>query len=104
MSKQLNCPYCSATSSHGAGLASHIRSAHADKHDAWSAARKGGAKVTVTPSAAPAGISGGLSSIIASLEQQRSAIESALAALRAVGGSVSAEPAKRKRGRPRKVA
>ena len=44
-----------------------------------------------------------LTSIIADLEQQRDAIDRALAALQEVGGAVSAAPAKR-RGRPRKDA
>jgi hypothetical protein len=51
----------------------------------------------------PSGTAGG---IVASLEQQRNAIESALAALRELPGvtGIAAPTVGRKRGRPRKIA
>jgi hypothetical protein len=47
---------------------------------------------------------GGLRDIIASLERRKSAIDSALSALRAVGGTAGTmAPVGKKRGRPRKI-
>jgi hypothetical protein len=104
MSKQdLQCPFCPKTSSHGAGLAAHIRGAHPKQHSAWSKARRSGqAIIGGTPK--PVASSDSFGEIIASLERQRSAIDSALSALRTVVGAASAiEPVKKKRGRPRKI-
>jgi hypothetical protein len=104
MSKQdLQCPFCPKTSPHGAGLASHIRNAHPKHHSAWSKARKSG-RAVAGGATKPAASAGGFGEIVASLERQKSAIDSALTALRAVGGEVGTnETVARKRGRPRKV-
>jgi hypothetical protein len=100
MSEQhLKCPFCPVTSSHGAGLASHIRSAHSKQHAGWSKARKSGAVHKQAAASSPAP---GFSGVVASLQRQKDAIDSALAALRAIGDSAAA-PVQRKRGRPRKV-
>ena len=86
MPKQdLLCPFCPTTSSHGAGLASHIRSAHPKQHSGWSRARKTGRKAAAAK-VNPSGTAGGFGGIVARLEQQRNAIESALVALRELGG------------------
>jgi len=100
MPKQLlQCPFCSATSSHGAGLASHIRSAHPKEHSGWSRARKSGQQHAAPAGAEPAAATAaGFDHIVAGLERQKEAIEAALSALRSLDGGV----AKRKRGRPRK--
>jgi hypothetical protein len=105
MPKQdLHCPFCPKTSSRGTGLASHIRGAHSKQYAAWSKARKTGQKPEVA-AAKPVVSNGGLVGIVASLKQQRDAIDSALSALRAVGGAAATgEEGKRKRGRPRKIA
>ena len=107
MPKQdLQCLFCSKTSSHGAGLASHIRGAHPKQHAAWSKARKSSAPTSVaSPLSASGGI--GLGGIVARLEHQRDAIVAALNALREIGGvavlsGATAEPtagAKSKRKR-----
>jgi hypothetical protein len=103
MPKQNLCPFCPKTSSRGTGLASHIRGAHPKQYPGWSKARRSGRTITGgTPN--PVASAASFSEIIASLERQRSAIDSALSALRAVGGVANAiEPVKKKRGRPRKV-
>ena len=104
MPKQdLQCPFCPKTSSHGAGLASHIRGAHPKKHSAWSKARKRGQAIT-GGAPKPGASGGGFSEIIANLERQRSAIDSALSALRTVvGGTTATERVKKERRRPRKI-
>jgi hypothetical protein len=104
MPKQdLQCPFCPKTSSRGTGLASHIRGAHSKQYTAWSKTRKTGQKTAVA-AAKPMVSDGGLVGIVASLKRQRDAVESALSALRAVGGAATGEQGKRKRGRPRKIA
>lgn len=98
MPKQnLQCPFCPKTSSHGAGLASHIRSSHPREHAGWLAGHRSGQTAT-----APTRTGDGFEGIIASLEQQRSAIERALEALRAIEGSP--EPAAAERPQPRAAA
>ena len=106
MSKQdLQCPFCPKTSTRGTGLASHIRGAHPKQYLGWSKARKSGQKVAAATIKPAGSAGGGFSGIVASLEQQRNAIESALSALRAVGSAVTTSaPGQRKRGRPRKIA
>lgn len=84
MPKQnLQCPFCPKTSSHGAGLASHIRSSHPREHTGWLASHRSG-----QAPAAHASTADGFEGIIASLEQQKSAIERALEALRVIEGPV----------------
>ncbi len=107
--QDLQCPFCPKTSSRGTGLASHIRGAHPKQYAGWSKARKGGptkrgrTKPGSAPMPAIASV-GSFNEIVASLEKQRDAIESALIALRAVGGAtVTNQTPGRKRGRPRKV-
>lgn len=73
--QNLQCPFCPKTSSHGAGLASHIRGTHPKKYRGWARSRH-------SPQSASAP---GLSGIIASLEEQKSAIERALSALDDLG-------------------
>jgi len=76
MPKQnLQCPFCPKTSSHGAGLASHIRGTHPRQYRGWVRSRR-----SAQPPAT--GVPDGLNSVITSLEQQKSAIERALSALR----------------------
>ena len=95
MPKQdLQCPFCPKTSSRGTGLASHIRGAHPKQYPGWSKARKGGQKAAAAQAMPAETASGGLSGIIASLEQQRDAIEAALSALRAVGDTVTSAQVK----------
>lgn len=103
---ELQCPFCSKTSSRGTGLASHIRGTHRAQYASW---QKGRGK-TPLPTASKSGpktatqatgTGGGLKEVIAQLEQQHGAIVRALAALRGMEGSVnsdSAAPAKKKRG------
>lgn len=80
MPKQnLQCPFCPKTSSRGTGLASHIRGAHPQQYPGWSKSRRP-AQRGATGASAP----GGLTGVIASLEQRRSAIERALSALREI--------------------
>jgi len=101
--QELQCPFCPKTSSRGTGLASHIRGAHPKQYPGWSKARKGGRAIT-EGAPKPLASAGSFSEIIARLDRQRSAIESALSALRAVGGAAGTDaPVKRKRGRPRKI-
>jgi hypothetical protein len=113
--QDLQCPFCPKVSTRGTGLASHIRGAHSKQYAGWSKARKAGAgkpggAIAVTASAAPASvksgspIGSGFGDIVTLLEQQRSSIEAALAALRGVGSidappsaPAAAEPAKRGR-------
>jgi hypothetical protein len=103
--EELQCPFCPRTSSRGTGLASHIRGAHPKQYESWSRARKGVKKTARKAAVAhkPTESAAGFGDIVASLERQRDAIESALAALRAAGGTLAASVAKRKRGRPRKT-
>ena len=85
--QELQCPFCPKTSSRGTGLASHIRGAHPTKYSGWSRSRKGGQKTEVSnPSSKSVEMAGGLKGIITRLEQQKSAIERALSALREVEG------------------
>jgi len=78
MPKQnLQCPFCPKVSSHGAGLASHIRSSHPQQHESWLHSHRSG-----QTAATAVNMSDGLEGIIAGLEQQKSAIERALSALR----------------------
>jgi hypothetical protein len=92
MTKQkLQCPFCPKISTRGTGLASHIRGAHPAQYADWSKSRKGAVKGAlktgaVKPTALP--VAGGLDDIISRLEQQRDAVDSALAALREVLGPV----------------
>lgn len=39
--QELQCPFCSKTSSRGTGMASHIRGAHPEQYLGWSRGRKG---------------------------------------------------------------
>ena len=81
--QELQCPFCPKTSSRGTGLASHIRGAHPSHYAGWSRSRKGVQKTRV--SASPwkrSELAGGLQGIVARLEQQKSAIDRALSALR----------------------
>lgn len=105
--QELQCPFCPKTSSRGTGLASHIRGAHPRHYSSWSRNREEVQKNgRGAYRARPSELAGGLQGIVAELEQQKSAIDRALSALRGVEG-VSNEnmvPIKRMRGRPRKVA
>jgi hypothetical protein len=108
---ELQCPFCSKTSSRGTGLASHIRGTHPAQYGSWQKSRGKTPLPTVSRSEAktatrPSDTGGGLKDVIARLEQQHTAIVRALAALRGMEGSVgiesSAAPApaaaKKKRG------
>jgi hypothetical protein len=80
MSKHLlHCPFCARTSPHGAGLASHVRSAHPNESKSYVPGQ--------TASTGGTSLTGGLKEAIAGLEQRGAAIERALAALRAISGS-----------------
>ena len=108
---ELQCPFCSKTSSRGTGLASHIRGTHPGQYGSW---RKSRGKTPIpiaskseTKIATRTGdAGGGLKDVVARLEQQHSAIVRALAALRGMEGSgISESPAapaptatKKKRG------
>jgi hypothetical protein len=59
------------TSSHGAGLASHIRSAHPNRHSS-------------APASCGAGLAGGLKRLVARLDTHGAAIDRALTALRGI--------------------
>jgi hypothetical protein len=108
MSNQnLKCPFCPKTSSRGTGLASHVRFVHPAQYSDWSRSRKGIQKATASsPSSKPTGAAGGFQNVIDRLEQQKSAIEQALIALRQVNDLATpnvADPPAKKRGRPRNV-
>jgi hypothetical protein len=108
---ELQCPFCSKTSSRGTGLASHIRGTHPAEYGSWQKSR-GKTPVSIvskseTKTATRAGdTGGGLKDVIARLEQQHSAIIRALAALRGMEDSgITESPAaptsiatKKKRG------
>ena len=108
---ELQCPFCSKTSSRGTGLASHIRGTHPAQYGSWQKSR-GKTPVPIvskseTKTTTRAGdTGGGLNDVIARLEQQHSAIIRALAALRGMEGSgITESPAapvstatKKKRG------
>jgi len=88
MPKQdLQCPFCPKTSSRGTGLASHIRGSHPRQYSNWKKNRKvlqnNGSGNSPSKGAEMAG---GLNDIIAKLEEQKSAIERALSALREIEG------------------
>jgi len=107
LNQELPCPFCPKTSSRGTGLASHIRGAHPRRYSSWSRSRKEAKKNGLSGyRSKPSELAGGLEGIVAELEQQKSAIDQALSALRGVEGvsTEDTEPVKRKRGRPRKVA
>jgi hypothetical protein len=106
--QDLHCPFCPKVSTRGTGLASHIRGAHPKQYASWKKARKSGSSVVVSaPAAASVGATGsGFGDVVQMLEQQRIAIESALAALRGIGAvaaiapsapAAAAEPVKRGR-------
>jgi hypothetical protein len=46
--QELQCPFCSKTSSRGTGLASHIRGAHPKQYSGWSRSRKDVQKIEVS--------------------------------------------------------
>jgi hypothetical protein len=89
MPKQdLQCPFCPKTSSRGTGLASHIRGSHPRQYSKWKKNRKAlqnnGSGNSPSKGAETAG---GLNDIIAKLEEQKSAIERALSALKEIEGT-----------------
>jgi hypothetical protein len=89
MPKQdLQCPFCPKTSSRGTGLASHIRGSHPRQYLTWKKNRKA-LQNNGSGSSPSKGseLAGGLSDIIAKLEQQKRAIERALSALREIEGT-----------------
>jgi len=106
--QDLQCPFCPKVSTRGTGLASHVRGAHPRQYASWKKARKSGASVGVS-APAPARVSAtgsGFGEVVQMLEQQKIAIESALAALRGIGAvaapsapsaPAAAEPVKRGR-------
>jgi hypothetical protein len=93
---ELQCPFCSKTSSRGTGLASHIRGTHPAQYGSWQKGRgktplptasKPETKTATRVSESGGGLSGGgLKDVIARLEQQHTAIVRALAALRGMEG------------------
>jgi hypothetical protein len=109
---ELQCPFCSKTSSRGTGLASHVRGTHPAQYASWQKSRGKTPLPTVSksePKTATRGndTGGGLKDVIGRLEQQHSAIVRALAALRGMEGSGGGESlaavpapatAKKKRG------
>jgi hypothetical protein len=108
---ELQCPFCSKTSSRGTGLASHIRGTHPAQYASWRKSRgktplpKASKSETKTATRV-SDTGGGLKDVIARLEQQHIAIVRALAALRGMEGSggiespaaLPAPAAKKKRG------
>ena len=46
--QELQCPFCSKTSSRGTGLASHIRGAHPKQYSGWSRSRKDVQKIELS--------------------------------------------------------
>lgn len=107
---ELQCPFCSKTSSRGTGLASHVRGTHPAQYASWRKSR-GKSPLTKTSNSETKTASrvsdtgGGLKDVIARLEQQHIAIVRALAALRGMEGSGGLESpapaptaAKKKRG------
>jgi hypothetical protein len=93
---ELQCPFCSKTSSRGTGLASHIRGTHPAQYAKWQKSRGKTPVPTIfkseTRTATRASdTGGGLKGVIARLEQQHNAIVRALAALRGMEGSMAAE-------------
>jgi len=92
--QDLQCPFCPKVSTRGTGLASHIRGAHPRQYASWKKARKSGTPVAVSAPAAVSvsAVGSGFGDVVHMLEQQKIAIESALAALRGIG-SVAAPSA-----------
>jgi hypothetical protein len=109
--QDLQCPFCPKVSTRGTGLASHIRGAHRKQYASWKKARKSSAPTTVhiaAPAAGKVSVSSGsgFGDVVQLLEQQKMAIESALAALRGIGAvaapstpAPAAEPVKRGRNK-----
>ena len=103
MPKQdLQCPYCPKTSSRGTGLASHIRGSHPRQYSKWKKNRKVLQNNGSGNSPSKAAIADGLNDIIARLEEQKSAIDRALSALREIDGS-GVQSREEKPPAPRKV-
>jgi hypothetical protein len=88
MPKQdLQCPFCPKTSSRGTGLAAHIRGSHPRQYSKWKKNRKASQNTESDNSPSKgAEMAGGLNDVIARLEEQKSAIERALSALREIEG------------------
>ena len=87
----LPCPYCPKTSSRGTGLASHIRGSHPVQYSVWLKSRKLGVPAVAAAKPVASVVSGsGFGDIVARLEQQKKAIETALAALRGIGDAAAA--------------
>jgi hypothetical protein len=90
--QQLQCPFCPKTSSRGTGLASHIRGAHPKEYANW---KKGGPASSTNRAAGrrstPAEMAGGFDDIVATLQQQKAAIERALSALRELDDDAAPE-------------
>ena len=94
---ELQCPFCSKTSSRGTGLASHVRGTHPAQYVSWQKSRGKNPLPTISKSDRVSksektatrsnDTGGGLKDVIARLEQQHSAIVRALAALRGMEGS-----------------
>jgi hypothetical protein len=89
---ELQCPFCSKTSSRGTGLASHIRGTHPGQYASWRKNRGKSPLPTTSNSETKTATrvsdtGGGLKDVIARLEQQHIAIVRALAALRGMEGS-----------------
>ncbi len=106
---ELQCPFCSKTSSRGTGLASHVRGTHPAQYASWQKSRGKTPLPTASRSETKTATrvsetGGGLKDVIARLEQQHSAIVRALAALRGMEGLGGTEspaapaPAPKKRG------
>lgn len=83
--QDLQCPFCPKVSTRGTGLASHIRGAHPKQYASWKKARKSGVTVSVPVSGSASSTGSGFADVVKMLEQQKIAIESALAALRGIG-------------------
>jgi hypothetical protein len=99
----LQCPFCPKTSSRGTGLASHIRGSHPRQYSKWKKNPKvPGNNGSGNAPSKGAAVPGGLNDIIARLEEQKSAIERALSALRQITGS-GVQSREEKSPAPRKV-